>query len=152
MEELQEITLQTEGYDGRFGGQSGAQIAIVTRSGSDQFHGSIYEFFRNEKLDANDWFLNRLGMPRQELRENNAGATLGGPLRKDHAFFFFSYELDPYRIPNTQRALVLNAAYRNRAISSLHPLLSALPLPNTTNSSAGTHSRPQFRLFCEFYP
>jgi hypothetical protein len=137
MEELQEFTVQTTGYGAQFGGQSGAQVALVTKSGTNRFHGSVYEFFRNEKLDANDWFLNRQGSPRQELRENNAGATMGGPVRKDRAFFFFSYELDPYRTPNTQRVIVPNAEYRDSAIPALKPLLDALPLPTTTNGALG---------------
>jgi hypothetical protein len=153
MEELQEITLQTAGYGAQFGGQPGAQVALVTRSGANQFHGTLYEFFRNEKLDANDWFLNRLGTPRQELRENNAGGVLGGPIWKDHAFFFFSYEADPYRIPNAQRGLTPNAAYRSRAAPALRPLLDALPLPNTANAvAAGFTPGPNSGAFVNSAP
>src|SRR5262249_1090300 len=76
-EELQEITIETAGYGAALGGQSGAQVAVVTKSGSNEFHGSLYEFFRNEKLDANDWFRNRLDLRREALRNNDAGAALG---------------------------------------------------------------------------
>jgi Carboxypeptidase regulatory-like domain len=129
MEELREFTAQTSGYGAQFGGQSGAQVALVTRSGTNQFHGSLFEYFRNEKLDANDWFLNRQGQPRQELRENNMGGSLGGPVWKDHAFFFLSYESDPYRLPNVQNVVVPNATYRAKAAPALRPLLDPFPLP-----------------------
>jgi hypothetical protein len=84
----------------------GAQISLVTKSGGNQVHGSFYEYFRNDKTDANDWFNDAGAMGKQPLRYNNFGATLGGPVRipkvyngRDKTFFFFSYEGQRFTLP-----------------------------------------------------
>jgi len=64
----------------------------VTKSGSNQFHGTAFEFFRNTDLNANDFFLNRAGSPRPVVNQNQFGGVLGGPVKKDKIFFFFSYQ------------------------------------------------------------
>ena len=71
---------------------------MVTRSGTNQYHGALYEYLRNEAFDANDWFANALALPRPPLRLNDYGGVFGGPVRlpgydgHDKTFFFFSYE------------------------------------------------------------
>ena len=65
---------------------------MITRSGSNKFHGSVYEFFRDDSLDANDWFANRNGDPIPPLRRNNYGFTFGGPIIKNKTFFFVDYD------------------------------------------------------------
>jgi hypothetical protein len=67
-------------------------VAIVTKSGSNQFHGSAYEYNRNTDFEANDWFSNRAGVPRPALIRNQYGASLGGPIVKNTLFFFFNWE------------------------------------------------------------
>lgn len=89
---LQEFRIMTSTYAPEFGRTAGAQIAIITRSGTNQFHGAAFDYFRNDKLDANDWFANRAGTGKVASRQNDFGAVFGGPLRRDRTFFFFSYE------------------------------------------------------------
>jgi hypothetical protein len=74
------------------GRTSAGEVSIVTRGGTNDFHGSAYEFFRNDKLNANNYFTNRAGLPRPPLRWNDWGFTIGGPIKKDKTFFFYSQE------------------------------------------------------------
>ncbi len=89
---LQEFKVQTAQYDASFGRNSGAQVNIVTKSGTNALHGSLFEFFRNEDLNANDFFRNRSGLARGLLRQNQYGGTVGGKIVKDKLFFFGSYQ------------------------------------------------------------
>src|SRR3954470_4219729 len=96
---VQEYKVQTNNFSAEFGNTGGGVINVVTRSGTNQVHGSAYDFLRNDKFDANDFFANRAGIPISPLRFNQFGATLGGPVvipkvynGKDRTFFFFSYE------------------------------------------------------------
>ena len=91
-ETIEEFKVQTSLYDAHYGRSGGANIQLVTKSGGNNFHGSAYEFFRNEALDANNPFLEASGQARPLLRRNVFGANLGGPLRKEKAFFFVSYQ------------------------------------------------------------
>lgn len=90
---IQEFKVQTSLYDASQGRNGGGNINAILKSGTRQFHGDAYEFFRNDKLDANDFFLNAAGQPRSVLRQNIFGASLGGPVVKEKAgFFFFNYQ------------------------------------------------------------
>src|SRR6202047_296307 len=89
---MQEFRIQTSTYAPEFGRTAGGQIAIITRSGTNQFHGTAFDYFRNDKLDANDWFANRAGQGKVASRQNDFGGVFGGPIKRDRTFFFFSYE------------------------------------------------------------
>ncbi len=89
---LQEFVIQTSQYDASQGRVAGGIVAAVTKSGTDEFHGNLYEFFRNTVLDANNFFLNRSGVPRPPYERNQFGGTFGGPIRKDRVWFFLSYQ------------------------------------------------------------
>jgi hypothetical protein len=89
---VEEFTVQQTNFGAEYGFTGGTIINMVTRSGSNQFHGSAYEFFRNQKLDANNWFNNQGGVAIAPLRNNNFGGTIGGPIKKDKTFFFFDYD------------------------------------------------------------
>lgn len=89
---IAEFKLQTHNYGAEFGRGGGAVMQITTRSGTNQFHGVAFEFLRNDKLDANDFFRNRAGSPKTPYRRNQFGATFGGPIIRDKMFFFSSYE------------------------------------------------------------
>lgn len=89
---LQEFIVQTSQYDASQGRVSGGVVAAVTKSGSNRFHGNVYEFFRNDALNANNFFLNRAGVPRPPYKRNQFGGTFGGPLKKDRLWFFVSYQ------------------------------------------------------------
>src|SRR5579871_6711094 len=89
---LQEFKVQTAQYDASYGRNAGAQVNIVTRSGTNDFHGTLFEYFRNEDLNANDFFRNRSGLARGILRQNQYGGTIGGRIIRDKLFFFGSYQ------------------------------------------------------------
>jgi hypothetical protein len=89
---IQEFKVQTGQYDASYGRNAGANVNVVTKTGTNEFHGTVFEFFRNDALNANDWFLNENGVPRQELRQNQYGMTFGGPIVKNKLLFFTSYQ------------------------------------------------------------
>ena len=89
---IAEFKVLTGQYDASFGRNAGANVDVVTKSGSNQFHGDLFEFFRNEDLNANSFFFNADGVPRGILRQNQFGGTLGGPIKKDKLLFFGSYQ------------------------------------------------------------
>jgi hypothetical protein len=89
---LQEFIVQTSTYDASTGRNAGGNVEAVTKSGANDLHGNLYEFFRNEKLNANDFFLNSAGRPRPIFRRNQFGGTIGGPIIRDKFFFFGSYQ------------------------------------------------------------
>lgn len=89
---IQEFNVQTSLYDAGYGRGAGANVNVVTKSGGNQFHGDVFEFLRNDKLNANDFFLNQTGQPRAELRQNQFGGALGGRIVPDKLFFFASYQ------------------------------------------------------------
>ena len=89
---IAEFKVQTGQYDASYGRNAGANVNVVTKSGSNQFHGDLFEFFRNEVLNANSFFFNADGVPRGVLRQNQFGAAAGGPIKKDKLLFFASYQ------------------------------------------------------------
>ena len=89
---IQEFIVQTSLYDATTGRNTGGNVALVTRSGSNRFHGSAFGFFRDTGLNANDYLFKREGEPRGTDNRNVFGGTLGGPLLKDRTFFFLSYQ------------------------------------------------------------
>ena len=91
-ETIEQFKVQTSLYDARYGRSGGGNIELVTKSGSNEFHGTAYEYFRNEALDANNPFLEESGQARPSLRRNVFGGVLGGPIRKSKTFFFISYQ------------------------------------------------------------
>jgi len=97
---IQEFKIETTPYAADLGTSPGAQILLVTKSGTDQFHGNMYEFLRNSALNAYNYFDNK-SLPIPELRKNAFGGTLGGPIKKDKLFFFMSYEGQRERIGET---------------------------------------------------
>jgi hypothetical protein len=132
---LQEFRIQTSTYAPEFGRTPGAQISIITRSGTNRFRGTVFDYFRNDALDANDWFANRDGLPKPEERQNDFGGTLGGPIIRDDTFFFFSYEGLRLRLPQVGQSTVpdTNPAdpfARQFATPAMQPYLNAYPLPN----------------------
>jgi hypothetical protein len=109
---VEEFTVQQTNFSAEYGFSGGTIVNMVTRSGSNQFHGSAYEFFRNQKLDANNWFNNQSGVPIAPLRNNNFGGTVGGPIKKDKTFFFFDYDGTRSRTATSSQFGVPSAAER----------------------------------------
>ncbi|HTT19295.1 MAG TPA: carboxypeptidase regulatory-like domain-containing protein [Candidatus Sulfotelmatobacter sp.] len=91
-EAVQEFKVQQTNFSAEYGFSGASVVNMITRSGTNQFHGSGYEFFRDDSLDANDWFANRNGEPIPPLRRNNFGFTFGGPIFKNKTFFFVDYD------------------------------------------------------------
>jgi Carboxypeptidase regulatory-like domain len=89
---IQEFKVQTSLYDASYGRGAGANINVVTKSGTDQIHGAVFEFIRNDIFNANDFFLNRNGVSRPPLKQNQFGGTIGGPILKRKLFYFGSYQ------------------------------------------------------------
>lgn len=127
---VQEFTIQTSTYAPEYGRQPGAQVAIVTRSGTNSLHGSAFNYFRNDKLDANSWFGNYNRIKRPALRQNDFGFTTGGRIIKNRTFFFLSYEglrlIQPVVLSG---ARVPSIAARQNATGVVKSLLEAYPLP-----------------------
>lgn len=109
---VEEFTVQQTNFSAEYGFSGGTIVNMITRSGTNQFHGSLYEFFRNQKLDANNFFNNASGVPIAPLRNNNFGGTVGGPIKKDKIFFFFDYDGTRSRTASTDQAGVPSAAER----------------------------------------
>jgi hypothetical protein len=134
---LQEFRIQTSTYAPEFGRTPGGQISIVTRSGTNLFHGSVFDYLRNDVFDANDWFANRAKLAKPRERQNDFGGTFSGPIFKDRTFFFFSYEGLRLRLPQVALtnvpcdgscAVFGNA--RAMAVPAMQPYFNAFPLPN----------------------
>ena len=89
---IQEFKVQTGLYDAAYGRYAGANVSLITKTGGNALHGTVFEFFRNTSLNANDFFLNQTNQPRPVLNQNQFGFALGGPIKKDRLFFFGSYQ------------------------------------------------------------
>jgi hypothetical protein len=134
---MQEFRIQTSSFAPEFGRTPGGQISIVTRSGTNSFHGTLFDYFRNGVLDANDWFANFNHLPKPADKQNDFGGVVGGPIFKDKTFFFFSYEGLRLRQPSTQETVVPDAASRQQAPAAMQPYLSAYPIANGPELGAG---------------
>lgn len=99
-ESVQEFQVNQNGFSAEFGRAGGAVINVVTKSGTNNFHGSAFEFFRDEALNSNTPVLTARGAKRPKSQINQFGGTIGGPIKKDRAFFFFAYDGQRSNIPN----------------------------------------------------
>ena len=86
---VSEFKVVTSNNSAEYGYRMGGKVLVSTKSGTNQIHGSLYEFFRNEKLDGTNFFANRSGSPKPTLRQNQFGGTVGGPIVRNNTFFFF---------------------------------------------------------------
>jgi hypothetical protein len=148
LDALQEFRVQTSTFAPEYGRTPGAQVSVVTKSGTNALHGTAFEYFRNDVLDANDWFANKKGLKKAELRQNDFGGVLGGPIKKDRLFFFASYEGLRVRQPKVANTYVPSVATIQIAPVAVQPLLNAFPKPtgpdlgNGTASFSATYSDP----------
>ncbi|HEY1500931.1 MAG TPA: TonB-dependent receptor [Acidobacteriaceae bacterium] len=154
---LQEFRIQSSTYAAEFGRSPGGQFSMATRSGSDQFHGSAYEYLRNNYFDANNWFNDHYGLPTPALRQSDFGGTLGGPVvlpklysGLDRTFFFVSYE--GLRLTQPIAATIQyvpDMFMRQQAIPAMQPILNAFPIPNGIDY--GTSSSPSLAQFIKSF-
>jgi hypothetical protein len=126
---MQEFRVQTSSYAAEFGHTPGAQISVVTKSGSNQFHGTAFDYLRNDVFDARNYF-NVPPLPKPPLRQNDFGGTLGGPILKDKTFFFFSYEGLRLQQPQTASGDFFTVSARAAVAPVYKPIVNALPLPD----------------------
>jgi Carboxypeptidase regulatory-like domain len=127
---VSEFTVDNSTYSAQYGRNSGAIVNIATRSGTNAFHGELFDWVRNETLDARNYFAQQ----RAPFKRNNFGAALGGPIEKDRAHFFLSYEALRQRQGITTNSLVLTAAQRNQVAatsdSAIKQLAALIPAAN----------------------
>jgi hypothetical protein len=142
---LQEFRIDTSTYSAEFGRTPGAQISFQTRSGTNAWHGSLFDFFRNDALDANNWFNDAANLPKTEERQNDFGGTLGGPIRiprlydgRNRTFFFFSYEGLRLKVPRPAFTVqVPDTNLRQSAPSAMQTLINAFPIQNGAEQGNG---------------
>ena len=135
---LQEFRISTSSFAPEFGRSPGGQISMVSRSGTNSFHGTAFDYLRNTVLDANDWFLNAAGKPRGVVQQNDFGGVLGGALIKNRLFFFGSYEGLRLQAPSPAVKLVPTQSARNLAAAAvvngvtgyMAQFANAYPLPD----------------------
>ena len=130
IDDLQEYKIQTSTFAPEYGRVPGAQLAIVTRSGTNEFHGDLFEYMRNQIFDARDYFERVNNLPKPGEKQNDFGGTLGGPILRNKLFFFFSYEGLRLRVPFTRTEIVPSTSLRASAIPAVAPMLKAYPLPS----------------------
>lgn len=128
-ESIQEITIKTIALQPQYG-VAGGQVEVITRSGTNNFHGSLFHYFGNDVLDASDWFANSRGLKQPPKRLNSFGGTLGGPVKRDHTFFFASYEGLRLRQPMVGTTDVPSLTSRAAAPAAIRSFVDAFPLPN----------------------
>jgi hypothetical protein len=144
---LEEFKILTNNYGAEFGGGGGSIVNIITKGGTNQFHGSAYEFFRNDVLDARNFFAT---LKKDKLRRNQFGGTFGGPIARDRTFFFFNYEGFRVRQGLTQVATVPSDVQRAGnfgaagTVATIDPTAAQLlPLiPRANHGSNGFLSSP----------
>jgi hypothetical protein len=134
---LEEFRVQSSSYSAEYGRNPGGQFSFVTRSGTNDWHGTAFDYLRNDYFDASDWFNGFLGVAAPSLRQNDFGGTLGGPLTipylyrgRDKTFFFFSYE--GLRLVQPQPASVSyvpTLVLRQDTPVALQSVINAFPLP-----------------------
>lgn len=110
---IQEVNVMTNTYNARYGQTAGGTVNIVTKSGTNQFHGTAYEYLEAGQLNANNFENNMNGIPRQNVHQSQYGGTIGGPIKKDKVFFFGSFEGYWENIPFTSVSSVPTAAMRS---------------------------------------
>src|SRR6266513_1106494 len=161
VDDLQEFRVSSSTYSAEYGRNPGGQFAFETKSGTNQWHGTAYDYLRNDVFDASDWFNNYLRsvqptLTKPALRQNDFGGTLGGPVRiprmyngKDKTFFFVSYEglrlMQPQAasinpVPDLcfrGQASACAATGENPADPALQPVLNAFPVPNAQDLGDG---------------
>ncbi|HEY7784046.1 MAG TPA: carboxypeptidase regulatory-like domain-containing protein [Pyrinomonadaceae bacterium] len=125
IDSIQEFRVERNSFSAEFGQAQGAVVNLITKGGSNDFHGALFEFYRNDSLNANNFFLNRAGQPKGQLKYNNFGGNFSGPIIKNRLFFFWSEEWRRERRGQVLSANVPTAAEKQGDFSG--PLTGTLP-------------------------
>jgi len=137
---IAQLEVQTGTFSADTGRAEGAVINIISKSGTNDLHGSLNEYFQNDKLNARNFF----SSTRDILRQNQFGGTLGGPIQRDHIFFFINYQGSRARIPQQITSNVPTQSLRDRAPAAYQTYLSQVPLPTqplANSTDAGFYRR-----------
>jgi hypothetical protein len=151
VDSIQEFRVERNSFSAEFGQAQGAVVNLITKGGSNEFHGSLFEFFRNDSLNANNFFLNRAGQPKAELEYNNFGGNFSGPIVKNRVFFFWSEE---WRRENRGQVLSANVptVLEKQGIFT-GPLTGNLPhIPGTCREEANPNPPPALITVCDPFP
>ncbi|MGB8507969.1 MAG: TonB-dependent receptor, partial [Pyrinomonadaceae bacterium] len=141
LENVQEFRVDSSNFPAEYGTGTGGQINVVTKSGSNDFHGSVFEYLRNNVLDARNFF----DLAKSPLRLNQFGGSVGGPVKKDKAFFFFSYEGYRLRTGINNIEAVPSASACARAVASIVPFCGSFRGPGAV-IIPGSSSSPDFDI------
>jgi len=152
---LEEFKIQTSTYSAEFGRSNGAVVNLQVKSGSNEWHGSAFEFLRNDKLDANDWFNNRSGRPRPSFKQNQFGGTIGGKIIENKTFFFADYQGGRLREGRTYLSTIPSLAMKRGDFSELNRVIfdatNQTPFPgNVIPSQRG--DRAAMNIIRDLYP
>jgi hypothetical protein len=140
---IAEFRVLTNTFDAEYGRNSGSVVNVVTKSGTNQLHGNVFEFFRNKVLNANAYCFSADGCPKPQFNQNQFGGTLGGPIVKDHTFFFASYEGRRIRQGILSPAVsVPTLDERPSATQPFADFSSETPFPGTLSSAFALNQRP----------
>jgi hypothetical protein len=135
IESIREFRVEANSYSAEFGRNSGGQINAISKSGTNEWHGSLYEFHRNDNFDARNFFD---PARKPEFKRNQFGGSLGGPVERDRTFFFANLEILRERLGRTIQTVVPDAASRAGAVNAaVRPYLDLFPLPNGPNLGGG---------------
>lgn len=138
VEAIQEFKSTANAASAEYGRAGGGVLNITTRSGSNHWHGTLFEFFRNDKLNANDFFSNKNRLVRSPLRWNQFGGNFSGPLRRDRLFFFFNYEGAKVRRQSQITGSVPTTALLDQLTAPLRSTLTSM-LPSTYNATSNPY-------------
>jgi hypothetical protein len=140
---IQEFRVLTNTFDAEYGRNSGSIVNVVTKSGTNSFHGNMYEFFRNKVLNANGYCFSADGCPKPQFNQNQFGGTFGGPIKKDRTFFFASYEGRRIRqgVPSPAVTVPL-AQERPSATQAFSDFSSESPFSGTLTNAFALNQRP----------
>jgi hypothetical protein len=127
--EVEEVAVVSNGYTGQYGRQAGAQVDYTTKSGSNAFHGDAVYYWNGSALNANDFFLNAAGSPRPFENNNQWAAGLGGPIKKDKAFFYINTEGLRYTFGSSTQVFVPTAALQNYILTTSLPANNPSAIP-----------------------
>jgi Carboxypeptidase regulatory-like domain/TonB dependent receptor len=143
----QEFRVITNNFDAEFGRNTGAIVDVVTRGGTNRFHGGAYEFGRYNALGARDFFNTKANGPQDPYVRNDFGASLGGPIQKDKLFFFLNGEVQRFRTTRTVTQIVPNAAFKSGIFTYTDPIDGSqtpvnLTTPGNPNNFTGLTADP----------
>src|ERR1044071_1221940 len=148
IDSIQEFRVERNSFSAEFGQAQGAVINLITKGGSNQFHGTAFEFKRSDKLNATDFFNNRAGQPKPQLEYNNFGGNFSGPIVKNRIFFFWSEEWRREKRGQVLSSKVPTAAEKAGDFSG--PLTDALPhIPGTCRQVANPNAPPATITVCD---